>query len=254
MRLYAIGDIHGHLAKLVDAHREVLADRERTGDGDALVIHLGDLVDRGPDSRGVIDYMMHGVETGAPWRVIKGNHDRMFTDFVRHAREDDRLWADLHWLHDRLGGAATLASYGVVPKLLEKKVTLAKRAAAAVPEAHLRFLEDLPLFHRTDEVFLVHAGIKPGVPLGEQSEDDLLWIREEFLDDGTDHGHLVVHGHTPVEAPEHRGNRVALDTGAAFGGPLTVAVFEGRDVWVLRDGQRYPLLPGEAFSQRAGSA
>lgn len=245
MRLYAIGDIHGQLAKLVDAHREVLADRERTGDGDALVIHLGDLVDRGPDSRGVIEYMMHGIATGAPWRVIKGNHDRMFSEFVRHAREDKRLWADLHWLHDRLGGKRTLASYGIEPKLLEKKAALAKRAAAAVPVAHLDFIDALPVFHRTQDVLFVHAGVRPGVPLEDQSEDDLMWIRDEFLNDTTDHGHLVVHGHTPVEAPEHHGNRIALDTGAAFGGPLTAAVFEGRNVWVLRDGARHPLLPGQ---------
>lgn len=243
MRIYAIGDIHGQLSKLVDAHRLVLADREHTGDGDALVIHLGDLVDRGPDSKGVIEYIMHGIKTGAPWRVLKGNHDRMFSDFVRHAREDTKLWADLHWLHDRLGGTQTLASYGVVPKLLEKKASLARRAAAAVPLAHLDFIDALPVFHRTDDLFFAHAGIRPGVPLEDQSEDDLLWIRDEFLLDPISHGPLIVHGHTPVEVPEHHGNRVALDTGAGFGGPLSVAVFEGRDVYVLEEEGRRPLTP-----------
>ncbi|MEL7105963.1 MAG: metallophosphoesterase [Pseudomonadota bacterium] len=243
MRTYAIGDIHGQLAKLVDAHRDILADRERTGDGEALVIHLGDLVDRGPDSRGVIEYLMHGIATGAPWRVIKGNHDHMFAEFVRYAPEDPRLPSGLSWLHDRLGGAQTLASYGVAQKLLEKRASLAKRAAAAVPPAHLEFLDGLPLFHRTDDVMFVHAGVRPGVALQDQSEDDLLWIRDEFLNDTSDHGPLIAHGHTPVDAPEHHGNRVALDTGAAFGGPLTAAVFEGREVSILDGGARRPLLP-----------
>ena len=243
MRIYAIGDIHGQLAKLDEAHREIGRDRDRTGDGDAPVVHLGDLVDRGPDSRGVIDYVMDGIGRGEPWQVIKGNHDRMFAEFVREAREDKRLWDGLSYLHDRLGGRETLASYGVVGGLLESKRTLAERAAAAVPERHLRFLEELPVFRQTEELLLVHAGIRPGVAMEDQTEDDLIWIRDPFLDDTRDHGRLVVHGHTPVDEAMHCGNRVALDTGAGFGGPVTAAVFEGRDVFLLRDGARTPLRP-----------
>ncbi len=243
MRFYAIGDIHGQLTLLDDVHREIMRDRDRTGDGDALVVHLGDLVDRGPDSRSVVEYVMDGMARGEPWEVIKGNHDRMFAEFVRGAKEDPRLFDGLTWMHPRLGGTATLASYGIVRGALETKRALARRAANAVPDAHLEFLENLPVFKRTPDLLFVHAGVRPGVPLEDQTEDDMLWIRDEFLSEAISHGPLVVHGHTPTDAPEHHGNRVALDTGAAFGGPLTVAVFEGREVFVLRDGARHPLLP-----------
>ncbi len=245
MRIYAIGDIHGQLALLDNAHREIAKDRARTGDQDAVVVHLGDLVDRGPDSRSVVDYLMKGMAAGEPWEVIKGNHDRMFAEFVRGAREDPKLFSGLTWMHPRLGGTATLASYGIVRGTLETKAALAKRAARAVPDEHLTFLENLPVFKQTVDLLFVHAGIRPGVLLEDQVEDDLIWIREEFLDDTRDHGRLIVHGHTPIEAATHYGNRVAIDTGAAFGGPLTTAVFEGRSVHILRDGTRYPLLPVE---------
>ncbi|MDJ1008240.1 MAG: metallophosphoesterase [Paracoccaceae bacterium] len=243
MRFYAIGDIHGQLEKLKAAHLRIEADRQRIRDEWAPVIHLGDLVDRGPDSRGVIEFLMAGIEGGAPWRVLKGNHDRMFAEFVREAKEDDRLFSGLSYLHPRIGGNETLASYGVTRGLLGRDRDLWRKAATAVPEAHLDFLEALPLFHHTAELLFVHAGIRPGIPLEDQEEDDLIWIRDGFLDDPTDHGVIVVHGHTPVDEATHFGNRVALDTGAGFGGPLTAAVFEGRRAAVLHDGGRIALTP-----------
>ena len=243
MRIYAIGDIHGHIDKLDSVHSRIAADRKETGDMDAPVIHLGDLVDRGPDSRGVIEYVLEGISRGEPWRVLKGNHDRMFADFVREAKEDERLFSGLSYLHDRIGGLATLASYGVGRGLMTRNRELAKRAAAAVPEAHLSFIEGLPLFHRAGDILFVHAGIRPGVPFEDQDEEDFIWIREPFLSDDRDHGFLVVHGHTPVDEPTHYGNRVALDTGAGFGGPATVAVFEDGDVFVLESGGRRKLDP-----------
>jgi len=246
MRSYAIGDIHGQLDKLKAAHDRIAADRARTGDGDAPVIHLGDLVDRGPDSRGVIEHLMAGIADGAPWLVLKGNHDRMFADFVRDGREDRRLFTGLSYLHERIGGWATLASYGVPGGLLGRLRGLHKAARAAVPEAHLAFLEALPLFHRMGDVLFVHAGIRPGVPLADQEEDDLIWIRDPFLDDDSDHGMLVVHGHTPVARATHFGNRVALDTGAGFGGPVTAAVFEARAAFALEEDGRRALVPPSA--------
>jgi len=246
MRVYAIGDIHGQLVKLEAAHRAIRADRERTGDGEAPVVHLGDLVDRGPDSRGVIDYLLRGIAEGEPWRVLKGNHDRMFADFVEEAKQDTRLRAGLTYLHPNIGGLATLASYGVHRGFLKRECELAEKAAAAVPRSHLAFMADLPLYHRAGDLLFVHAGIRPGVPLEDQVEDDLVWIRGPFLDDPGDHGFLVVHGHTPVETATHFGNRVALDTGAGFGGPVTAAVFEGRDVFVLENGARRALEPVRA--------
>ena len=245
MRSYAIGDSHGQIALLHRAHALIAADRAATGDSAAPVIHLGDLVDRGPDSRGVIDLLMAGIAAGQPWQAIKGNHDRMFTGFLQDVRYHDAgLRHDLAWLHPRLGGSATLASYGVANAGDRPLARVHAEAVAAVPPGHRQFLQTRPSWILRGELLFVHAGIRPGVDLHDQTEDDLVWIRSPFLEDRRDHGVLVVHGHTALDEPSHTGNRVNLDSGAAYGGPLTVAVFEGREVWVLGDGGRERLLPG----------
>lgn len=243
MRIYAIGDIHGQLAKLADAHRQIAIDRERTGDGHALVIHLGDLVDRGPDSKGVIDYLIDGIETGEPWRVIKGNHDRMFCDFVQMSKVNPRRGVGLRYLDEGIGGSETLMSYGVARGLFTRASAMAEKAAEVVPTDHLRFLETLPLYHKAEGLLFVHAGIQPGVPLEYQTEQNLIWIREPFLTDQSDHGVLVVHGHTPVNKVEHHGNRLAIDTGAGFGGPVTAVIIEDGAVFELVNGVRRPVEP-----------
>jgi serine/threonine protein phosphatase 1 len=237
-RTYAIGDIHGHLDKLVEAHRRIAADRAATGDSEAPVVHLGDLVDRGPDSRGVVDFLLRGIAAAEPWVVLKGNHDRLMTMFLEaDPRHDPSLRPEFSWLGDNLGGLRTLASYGV--DVFGPRGGLHAAGRAAVPAAHIDFLTSLPLSFSRGACLFVHAGIRPGVPLERQSEADLLWIRREFHEDTRDHGVLVVHGHTPVEAILHHGNRVNLDSGVAFGGPLTVAVFEDREALVLEaDGRR----------------
>lgn len=242
MRTYAIGDIHGHLGLLREAHDRIAADQARHGA--AQVVHLGDLVDRGPDSRGVIDHLMQGIAAGQDWVVLKGNHDHMFSLFLRHSpAHDPRLRAELSWLHPRLGGAATLESYGIHAPGDRPVAPVHADARQAVPAAHLDFLAGLPTMHRRGDVVFVHAGIRPGVALADQTEDDLLWIRSDFLDDTRDHGVLVVHGHTVVDTPTHYGNRLNLDSGAAYGGPLTVAVIEGSDVFHLTPAGRVPLRP-----------
>lgn len=244
MRTYAIGDIHGQLEMLTQAHRRIARDRALCRDRTAPVVHLGDLVDRGPRARGVIEFLLRGIAEGHPWLAIKGNHDRMFAGFLADPdHHDPRLWSELTWLGPRLGGEQTLASYGV--HLAEFADRRAAHAAArlAVPPAHRAFLEDLPLTIERGGVLFVHAGLRPGVPLDAQAEDDLVWIRDEFLTDTRDHGRLVVHGHTVVEAPTHAGNRVALDTGAGYGKPLTVAVIEDDEVHILTDAGRVPLRP-----------
>lgn len=242
MRSYAIGDIHGHLDKLVAAHDLISADRQKTGDAAAPVVHIGDLVDRGPDSRGVIDLLAAGIDRGAPWIVLKGNHDRMFAGFVRDGdHHDPGLRADLHWLHPRLGGDATLASYGIAGVGERYLSDLSAEARARVPQAHLAFLAGLPTQFRHGDVLFVHAGIRPGVALQMQTETDLLWIRAPFLDDPRDHGPLIVHGHTPVDRPMHYGNRVNIDTGAGYGRALSAIVIEGRRAWHLTGSGRVPL-------------
>ena len=244
MRTYAIGDIHGQIGLLAKAHDSIARDRGLTGDAQAPVVHLGDLVDRGPDSRGVVDYLRSGIAQGQPWVVLKGNHDRMFAGYLSAIDwHDPGLRLELSYLNPRIGGAATLASYGVRAPADRPLAPVWAEAVAAVPAYHRSFLEGLPGSYHRGGVLFVHAGIRPGVDLAGQTETDLVWIRADFLEDPRDHGALVVHGHTALHAPKHYGNRVNIDSGAAYGGLLTTIVIEGRDVWVLGDAGRVPLLP-----------
>lgn len=243
IRTYAIGDIHGYIDELRRAHRLIAEDRARTGDQDAPVVHLGDLVDRGPDTAGVIDLLSEGIAAAEPWVVLKGNHDRMFAGFMEDpARRDPGLSDRYTWLAPALGGLDTLASYGVGTEGREVAQIQAD-ALHRVPEAHQEFLAGLPTSYRRGDLMFVHAGVRPGVPLDAQAEDDLVWIRSPFLEDTRNHGALIVHGHTALDAATHHGNRVNLDTGAGYGRPITAAVFEGRDAFILTDEGRVPLRP-----------
>ncbi len=240
MTIYAIGDIHGQLEMLLGALDLI----DRDGGPDARIVFMGDLTDRGPDSRGVIDHLMQGQAAGRNWHVLKGNHDRMFDRFVRTGMQyDKRIKSGLGWLDYRLGGATTLASYGVADVGDPASKADLKAARAAVPQAHLDFLSGLPLWYRHRELLFVHAGILPGVALADQIEDDLVWIRDPFLTYTDPHPWLVVHGHTALDFPQHFGNRIDLDGGAGYGRPIHPAVFEGRDCWLLGDQGRTPLLP-----------
>jgi serine/threonine protein phosphatase 1 len=244
MRLYAIGDIHGQRDMLRAAHARIAADRDACGDAGAPVVHLGDLGDRGADTRGVLEELVTGIAAGAPWRTVMGNHDQLMLQFLETDLDaPGRAVAD-RWLRG-LGGRETLLSYGIDSSATEDLAELQRLARAALPESHLHLLRAMPAYLETDDLILVHAGIRPGVPMSRQSTEDLFWIREGFLDDSRDHGRLVVHGHTPVETPEHHGNRVNLDTGAGFFRPMTAAVFEGRDCWILTEEGRRPLRPEE---------
>ena len=235
MTIYAIGDIHGHLDKLRAAHDLIEADRAREGTREAPVIHVGDLVDRGPDSAGVVGTLAELVAGDARCHVLLGNHDLMFREFL--ATRPGR-WSDSPYLSSGIGGRSTLESYGLDTTLPARK--LHDAAQDAVPEAHRRFLAELPRLHETAECIFVHAGIQPGIPLAEQNPADLIWIRDQFLFDTRDHGRLVVHGHTPVARVEHHGNRLAIDTGAAWEGDLSAVVLEGREAWVLTGSGRAP--------------
>jgi serine/threonine protein phosphatase 1 len=242
MHLYAIGDIHGHLGLLQAAHDLIARDMAQHGAGP--VIHLGDLVDRGPDSRGVLDFLMAGIAGGQDWTVLKGNHDRMFWRFLRDPMEPEPgLRADLGWLHPKLGGPDTLASYGVANAADRPVAKVHADARALVPQAHLDFIAARPTLHRAGDCAFVHAGIRPGITLAQQTETDLIWIREPFLSEATSHGPLIVHGHTAIDAATHYGNRLNLDSGAAYGGPLSAVVIEGREAALLTaQGRRR--LPG----------
>ncbi len=238
--LYAIGDIHGQLAEL----QRVLALIEADGGVDAKIVFLGDYTDRGADSRAVIDLLLEGRDQGRNWHFIKGNHDRMFEWFLEpYPRHEAYLPIELSWLNPRLGGDTTLASYGLAFTDKDRQINVHAEALTAVPQTHLEFLRTLPLTFETDDLFFCHAGIRPGVPLAKQTEEDLLWIRQEFHKDSRRHPKLIVHGHTPVDAATHYGNRINLDTGAGYGKPLTAAVFEGADCWLLTREGRVALTP-----------
>lgn len=242
MHLYAIGDIHGHLGQLQTAHDLIAQDMARHGAGP--VIHVGDLVDRGPDCRGVINYLMKGIAEGSDWIVLKGNHDRMFVRFMRDPMDPEPgLRADLGWLHPKLGGPATLESYGVRSAADRPVAKVHADAVSAVPHSHLAFLNTRPTLHLAGTCAFVHAGIRPGVPLQDQHETDLVWIREPFLSATESHGPLIVHGHTALDRATHYGNRLNLDSGAAYGGPLSAVVIEGHEAALMTPTGRHKLLP-----------
>ncbi|MCZ4352002.1 metallophosphoesterase family protein [Roseovarius aestuarii] len=231
--IYALGDIHGHKGALDRA----LALIEADGGRDAALVVLGDLVDRGPDSRGVIDTLIAGQAAGRDWTVLQGNHDQLFLDYLELGRTHSPLVkSGRSWLSPMIGGIETLASYGVTEPDVDA-------AQASVPQAHIEFLRGLPRMHQVGDLLFVHAGIDPLLPLEWQDPDELIWIREPFLGHTDPLPWLVIHGHTAIDHPCHHGNRVNLDGGAGYGRPLNPAVIEGRDVWLLTDAGRERLPP-----------
>ncbi|CUH64649.1 Bis(5'-nucleosyl)-tetraphosphatase PrpE [asymmetrical] [Thalassovita gelatinovora] len=227
--IYAVGDIHGYLDQL-DWAIDLI---EKDGGEDAQVVFLGDLVDRGPDSRSVIDRLMAGIEAGRNWAVLRGNHDEMFRNFLESGTvEHHRMRPGMSWPNERVGGLATLGSYGV-EDLQRSPEILWKDSLERVPHRHLEFLKSLPFSREMGDYLFVHAGIRPELPLDRQDPQDLIWIRNEFLDYTDPHPWLVVHGHTHRPTAEHHGNRINLDSGAGYGQPITAAVFEGRKAWTL---------------------
>jgi serine/threonine protein phosphatase 1 len=226
MRLYAIGDIHGCDGKLAGVHAAIAADLAARPSPDHRIIHIGDYGDRGPDSAGVIARLI-GM-AGDP-RVInlRGNHDQKWLDFLA-----DPAGAAPAFLS--FGGKATLKSYDVGTRG-QNYEGLGRQLAESMPSTHRAFLEGLRLSVQFGDYFFCHAGIRPGVALDAQTAEDLMWIREEFLLDRRDHGVVVVHGHTvtATQTPEVHPNRIAIDTGAVFDGPLTCVVLEGSDVRFL---------------------
>jgi serine/threonine protein phosphatase 1 len=232
MHIYAIGDIHGHLDLLHGVHD--LISRDMAAYGAGTIVHVGDLVDRGPNSAGVVEYLRQGIARGEDWVVLKGNHDRMFTLFLQDPKaQDPGLRAEFTWLHPRLGGATTLTSYGVHAPGDRPIAPVHKDALAAVKQDHVAFLQSRPTWHRFGDTVFVHAGIRPGVALDAQEETDLVWIRKGFLDFTGDLGALIVHGHTAIDTPTHYGNRVNIDSSAAYGGPLSAIVVDAGQVYHL---------------------
>ena len=225
--IYAVGDVHGQLSQLEAA----LIAIEKDGGKDAAVVFIGDLVDRGADSRRVIELIISLCDEGWNFTILKGNHDRMFEWFMESPpRHDPHLLVGMHWFHGRLGGRETMASYGIEIDERRRLFEIHKEAVEKVPQAHVDFLKSLKIKHLISDKLFVHAGIRPDVPLDQQSEDDLLWIREDFHAHQDFHSHLVIHGHTAIDSPTHYGNRINLDGGAGYGRPLVPMIIEGRQM------------------------
>ena len=225
-RIYAIGDIHGEAGRLQAIHAAIRQDLAENPVAAALIVHLGDYIDRGPDSARCLALLAAGSPVeGVPSVCLMGNHERMLLDCLTDAGKSEI------WLYN--GGAATLQSWGIAID------TPVSEWAAVIPAEQVVFLQRLVLSHQAGRYLFVHAGVRPGIKLAMQTSQDLLWIRGEFLRwDGTmlpDWPEtLIVHGHTPMAVPDVRANRIGIDTDACRGGKLTCAVLSKDSVYFLQ--------------------
>jgi serine/threonine protein phosphatase 1 len=214
-RVYAVGDIHGCLDRLVALHEMIAEDIATRPAERTTLVHLGDYVDRGADSAQVIDWLINRPPVPADAFVnLMGNHENMMLSALAGTDKE----APTQWLMN--GGADSLLSWGI------SRAVPPGEWASRIPLLHLLFLRDLAISHQIGPYLFVHAGIRPGVPLGQQSRHDMMWIREPFLSSRAAHGAVVVHGHTPKREPIVQPNRIAIDTGAVLGGALTCVVLE----------------------------
>jgi serine/threonine protein phosphatase 1 len=213
-RAYVIGDIHGCLDRLRALHGMIADDLAARATGSAVLIHLGDYIDQGPDSAGVIALLVAGPPVAGLTQVdLLGDHERMLLEALAgdRAAATDWLWA---------GGKAALASWGLDAELPREAWP------GSLPAEHVAWLRGLSLTHQEGGYLFVHAGIRPGVPLAAQAKEDLLTIRQPFLSTERDFGVVVVHGHASASSVSINPNRIGLDTGAGMGGRLTCAVLE----------------------------
>lgn len=221
-RAYVVGDVHGRLDLFEQLIQAIERDDEEATPASTTVILLGDLVDRGPESAGVIDRARRW-QTERTVRILAGNHEEMFLE----------SFTNINMLRHFLkhGGRETILSYGVNQRKynecsLEELQTI---MVQYIPEADRNFLQSFEEYITLGDYAFVHAGINPEVPLPDQSRQDLLWIRDPFLGYAEQHSHVIVHGHTIVEQVEERANRIGIDTGAYRFGRLTALVLEGTD-------------------------
>ena len=221
--LYAIGDIHGRLDLLL-AVEERIRQHAANRSQPSLVVCLGDYTDRGPDSRAVISHLVKPMSPPFHRICLCGNHDDVFLAFLQQEAFDPS------WLE--FGGDRTLESYGIDSAYLLKMDPsgreLKRIVHQAVPAEHVDFLQDLPISLTVGQHLFVHAGIVPGKPLAEQSDPDLMWIREPFLSEGPRQKLMVIHGHTPASNFQYGPNRIGIDTGAYASGRLK-ALYIGSD-------------------------
>ncbi|WP_085940155.1 metallophosphoesterase family protein [Azospirillum sp. B4] len=235
--LYAIGDIHGESAVLRGLLTEIEADWARHGKGlTPILIYIGDYIDRGPDSRGVIDLLLSNPLPAFRTHWLLGNHEAALLDFLQ-----DPV-GGAAWLE--FGGLATVLSYGVRPAFsgsaADRARGLRDALAAQLPSTHLAFLSSLERMAVYGDYAFVHAGVRPGRALADQTLEDLLWIRAPFLESPRRHEKTIVHGHTIVPAVDQRSNRIAIDTGAYTSGLLSAVALQGADSRVLTARRKAP--------------
>ena len=221
MRIYAVGDVHGRADLLGALLTRIDADLTAHPIAQPVEVFIGDYIDRGPNSREVLDLL---INRGRQHTMVylTGNHESFAAEFIRNSS----VWPD--WKTN--GGVSTLLSYGVAPSIRgepQERQELSVAFDQALPDDHRRFLQSLALSYTCGDFFFSHAGVRPGVPLQQQRQTDLLWIREEFLLHEEDFGKVVVHGHTPTKEPDVKPNRINIDTGAYATGRLTCLVLEG---------------------------
>jgi serine/threonine protein phosphatase 1 len=221
VRVYAIGDIHGRSDLLDHMHQMIGEDLSSSRPPECHIIYLGDYVDRGHDSCGVIKRLAGPAPFALKRTLIMGNHEQMLLRFLEDG-STAAMWR-------QLGGMETLLSYRIdVNAALARPgfQGLSAELARRMPPQHLEFLRSLTMSKSIGDYFFCHAGVRPGVALDEQGERDLLWIRNEFLQSRASFGKIVVHGHSPVEQPEFKANRINIDTAAYLTGRLTCLVLE----------------------------
>jgi len=231
--VYAIGDIHGRLDLLTEMHRQIAEHARKEERSRRVIVYLGDLVDRGPQSCQVIEHLIASPLAGFEAVYLKGNHEDAMLRFL------DDTSIGRPWLG--FGGAATLESYGVdlharYPEAMTWLQFIQAEFRRRLPAHHREFFERMQLSHVEGDYFFVHAGVRPGVALDAQHAEDLMWIRDEFLDSREDFGKVVVHGHSIRNRPDFRANRIGIDTGAVFSGVLTCLALAGEERRVLKTG------------------
>jgi serine/threonine protein phosphatase 1 len=239
-RAYAIGDVHGRLDLLDTLLRKIEEDRASRPPKKTFIVFLGDLVDRGPNSAGVVERLRRYRPEDARPVFLAGNHEEVF---LRVLGGDEEIFAK--WMS--FGGAQCVASYGVDPDQLSRvdEKEAIRLIRSAVPAEHRAFLESFADTFRFGDYLFVHAGIRPGVAIDRQDRADLRWIREPFLTDSKEHGCVVVHGHTIVDQVDERRNRIAIDTGAYQSGVLTALGIEDEQKWYLSTTPRRNMPPGQ---------
>ena len=235
MRIYAIGDIHGCAKELTEL-LELVASREQElpETGRRMLVFLGDYIDRGPDSRGVVEILLHQLPEGFSPIFLRGNHEAMMLDAINHPGiyQSAAMWlfnggmAAVASYDQAIGGQLELAEWLDMDIIIDDFIRI-------MPDEHRRFFESLRLSYQCGDYFFVHAGVLPGLPLDEQKESDMLWIREPFLNSQEDFGAVIVHGHTPARQAEIKPNRIGLDSGAVYGRKLSAIRLEGIEQEIL---------------------